>query len=201
MLSAAQPIFTNLYNFSDTPAAAPNSGVAIGPGGVLYGTTPDGGAFNAGAVCSLTPPATAGGAWTENVLYSFTGDADGDVPSGVSVGPNGVDLISLEHIHADIVIDHQIGQLFPIHQHDPFFNSLHILQSFLREARSCDENALSRADTFQTPGECQHYRTPHGVAPTLCLNINHVKSELIFLDDPVDSAIARFDDRLTGIFG
>jgi uncharacterized repeat protein (TIGR03803 family) len=49
--------------------------------GSIYGTTEMGGARNGGAVFKLTP---SGSGWTESVLWSFTGEADGDQPiSGV----------------------------------------------------------------------------------------------------------------------
>ena len=50
--------------------------------GVLFGTTYAGGASNAGTVFSLTPPAQGQTNWTETVLYSFTGAADGGFPLG-----------------------------------------------------------------------------------------------------------------------
>ena len=46
-----------------------------------------------GVVFQLTPPSTPGGAWTENVIYSFTGvNGDGAIPSQGSlvVDKNGV---------------------------------------------------------------------------------------------------------------
>jgi hypothetical protein len=66
--------------------------VVIGHGGVLYGTTNVGGTSNNGTVFSLTPPASAGGAWTETVLHSFDGSPnDGaDAQAGVVIGDNGV---------------------------------------------------------------------------------------------------------------
>jgi hypothetical protein len=70
---------------------------------VLYGTTGQGGAsygvtspFGAGAVFSLTPPATQGGAWTETVLYSFViGGTEGQVPNNVVLGsgPGGAPVL------------------------------------------------------------------------------------------------------------
>jgi hypothetical protein len=48
--------------------------------GVLYGATFQGGQNGAGSVFALTPPRVLGGAWTETVLYSFTGGGDGSVP-------------------------------------------------------------------------------------------------------------------------
>jgi uncharacterized repeat protein (TIGR03803 family) len=56
-----------------------------GPPGALYGTTNSGGGYGYGTVFQLTPPsanAPAGTAWTETVLYSFTGNSDGAYPQG-----------------------------------------------------------------------------------------------------------------------
>jgi len=81
-----------------TFSGAPNDGcgsqaaLTVGPGGVLYGTTTyggsgacssDGGYFmGCGVVFELTPPSASGGAWTETVIYSFTGvNGDGAYPA------------------------------------------------------------------------------------------------------------------------
>jgi uncharacterized repeat protein (TIGR03803 family) len=78
---------TVLHNFAGSPdGALPNSALAAGEGGVYYGTTGSGGiAANTGlgVVFAMTPPAVAGGAWTESVLYSFQGAGDGSGPTGV----------------------------------------------------------------------------------------------------------------------
>jgi uncharacterized repeat protein (TIGR03803 family) len=90
---------TLLHQFSGAPGdgANPYAGVAIGKGGVLYGTTQYGGTgacppvLGCGTVFSLTPPASPGGAWTETVLYNFTGGSDGEAPNaGVVIGSGGV---------------------------------------------------------------------------------------------------------------
>lgn len=77
---------TILYNFAGAPdGAAPHAGLIPGTGGVLYGTTADGGNVNmscptgCGTVFSLTPPVVSGGAWTESLLHSFSG-SDGANP-------------------------------------------------------------------------------------------------------------------------
>jgi uncharacterized repeat protein (TIGR03803 family) len=80
--SAAQnppPTLTTLYSFTCCtsydgydPVAPPT----VGAGGVLYGTTSVGGRWGQGAVFSLTPPSSPGGAWTESILHSFH-DVDG----------------------------------------------------------------------------------------------------------------------------
>ena len=63
-----------LHSFgSGTDGTGPTADL-IDVKGTLYGTTEEGGAYNAGTVFSIT---TSG---AEKVLYSFTGDTDGDSP-------------------------------------------------------------------------------------------------------------------------
>ncbi len=90
--------FSTLYSFQGgTDGATPQFGaLTVGAGGVLYGATYFGGTSCAGSgngcgtVFSLTPPAAAGGAWTESVLYRFTGGADGGfAPGGLTVLADG----------------------------------------------------------------------------------------------------------------
>jgi uncharacterized repeat protein (TIGR03803 family) len=47
--------------------------------GNLYGTTGNGGKYNAGTAFKLTPPAAGKTAWTETILAQFGGGAGGDV--------------------------------------------------------------------------------------------------------------------------
>jgi len=81
---------TVLYSFTGGNDGTGPAGVAIGKGNVLYGATSGGGTSNAGTVFSLTPPTAPGGAWTQAVLYSFTGGNDGAGPAGVAIGTSGV---------------------------------------------------------------------------------------------------------------
>ena len=76
MAQGPHPVLRTLHSFAGQPddGAAPTS-LAIRDG-VLYGSTADGGSSNAGSVFSLTPPASAGGAWTETSLYSFPAPFD-----------------------------------------------------------------------------------------------------------------------------
>ena len=79
---ALSPIYS--FGSQDHDGINPVSRVIFGPGGLLYGTTPTGGAGDGGTVFSLQPPATACKAvlcpWVETILYSFTGGADGGDP-------------------------------------------------------------------------------------------------------------------------
>jgi uncharacterized repeat protein (TIGR03803 family) len=85
---AATPSFQTLYSFTPgSDGANPQAPLVVGPGGVLYGTTSTGGSIS-GTVFSLSPPSIPGGAWTEAVLYNFTGGLDGGSPSaGLVLGP------------------------------------------------------------------------------------------------------------------
>lgn len=74
---------TVLHHFTGgSDGANPYGGLTMGGSGVVYGTTELGGAGSVGTVFKLVPPGTSGGAWTESVLYSFTGGNDGAFPYG-----------------------------------------------------------------------------------------------------------------------
>jgi len=89
---AAPPTLTVLHSFSGSPGdgATPWATLAIDANGALYGTTRQGGAFGKGTVFELAPPAT-GGAWSETILHSFSGqNGDGADPiAGLVLGGGG----------------------------------------------------------------------------------------------------------------
>jgi uncharacterized repeat protein (TIGR03803 family) len=69
----------------------PNGGLVFGANGALYGTTVYGGIADNGTVFELAPPTVPGGAWTETILYRFTGESDGGWPyAGLAIGRDGV---------------------------------------------------------------------------------------------------------------
>jgi hypothetical protein len=94
---------TTLFSFSLASGEPqnPEAGVVVGKNGVLYGTVQYAGLspnctlfgealYGCGAVYSLTPPASPGGAWTQQTLYTFQGGGDGAVPlSDLAIGRNG----------------------------------------------------------------------------------------------------------------
>ncbi len=87
------PSVTTIYNFiGGSDGESPGAPLIIGSGGVLYGTTQNGGTGNVGTVFSLTPPAVPGGAWTHTVLYSFQdSSSDGGRPNTrLIIGSGGV---------------------------------------------------------------------------------------------------------------
>jgi uncharacterized repeat protein (TIGR03803 family) len=84
---------TVIHQFREEPTdgSQPYAGVVIGSGGVLYGATESGGLDNFGTVFSVTPPASAGGSWTETVLYNFSGASFPEEPTAaLAIGNGGV---------------------------------------------------------------------------------------------------------------
>jgi uncharacterized repeat protein (TIGR03803 family) len=83
-LAQAQTL-TTIHSFTGTNGDGeypfPEARLPFDNNGALYGTTAGGGTANWGTVYQLVPPATQGGAWMENVLYSFQGGTDGRQPS------------------------------------------------------------------------------------------------------------------------
>lgn len=71
---------TVLHRFKTNESTSPRAAVIFDGKGSLYGTLANDGAFGAGGVFRLKPPATKGGAWTEETLYTFSGGADGYGP-------------------------------------------------------------------------------------------------------------------------
>lgn len=88
-----------LYSFQGgDDGAFPSGQLAVDGAGNVYGTTTEMGGgntncnpFNCGTVFELSPPTVSGGTWTETILHSFTGGADGALPDGnLVLGPAGV---------------------------------------------------------------------------------------------------------------
>ncbi len=75
---------TVLYAFGKKSGdgGLPSSSLSTDSAGNLYGTTVIGGANNDGTVYELTPPVPPNPRFTETVLHSFTGGADGAAPYG-----------------------------------------------------------------------------------------------------------------------
>ena len=71
--------YGGIYSFTGgTDGAYPTGDLVILKSG-LYGTTSEGG-LGFGTVFWLKPPSVVGGSWTESVLHTFIGGADGSNP-------------------------------------------------------------------------------------------------------------------------
>ncbi len=81
---------TVLYDFTGSTGCYPTGNLIFDSAGNLYSTTSACGTFGQGTVFELSPPTQPLGAWTENVIYNFTGGADGAEPqSGLTMDAGG----------------------------------------------------------------------------------------------------------------
>ncbi len=90
--SAGKPYtLTTIWSLTNgADGGAPYGSLLLGSAGQLYATVTAGCQYSVGGVLEFVPPATKGGAWTQNVLYNFTGGTDGSQPfAGVILGGNG----------------------------------------------------------------------------------------------------------------
>ncbi len=79
VLSVGQSEFI-LHAFNGIQGAYPTGNLVADSAGNLYGTASQGGASNRGVVYELVRPVPPKTAWTETLLYSFTGGVDGASP-------------------------------------------------------------------------------------------------------------------------
>ena len=82
---------TVIHSFANgKDGAQPDTTLIADAKGNLYGTTTGGGSGVVGTVFELSPPAQGQTAWTETILYNFTGNTDGGQPYGaVLLGSDG----------------------------------------------------------------------------------------------------------------
>ena len=81
-----------LYSFAghaSEDGSEPWAGVALDTSGALFGATYYGGIWNKGTAFSLSPPASAGGPWTETVLHSFGGRGGASPNAPLLIGGDG----------------------------------------------------------------------------------------------------------------
>ena len=80
----------NLHYFQGTNSdGAVPSGSLVDMEGVVYGTTQGGGKQNMGTVFQIIPSLTAGGSPWIQLIHSFSGGSDGELPLGGLVAVNG----------------------------------------------------------------------------------------------------------------
>jgi hypothetical protein len=76
--------FTRLASFTGNLNGGRPTGLMAGPAGSLIGEAPIGGSRTCsdgcGLIFQLSPPSSGQTAWTETILYAFTGGTDGEYP-------------------------------------------------------------------------------------------------------------------------
>ena len=83
--------FTILHTFNKTDGCDPGAPLVLGMDGNFYGTTPNGGALNAGVVFTMTPSGKV------TVLHSFDPANDGGAPNPLVQGSDGNFYGTLAH--------------------------------------------------------------------------------------------------------
>lgn len=71
---------TTLYSFDGVEGNFPRATLTFGTDAAIYGVTYGGGAFNAGTIYKLTPPAAGVTLWTKSTLHNFNGGTEGANP-------------------------------------------------------------------------------------------------------------------------
>jgi uncharacterized repeat protein (TIGR03803 family) len=82
--ASAASNYKTLYQFKGgADGSLPYASLIFDPAGNLYGTTANGGAYGYGVIFKLS--SNLDGKWTESVIYSFAGGADGSHPSATLI--------------------------------------------------------------------------------------------------------------------
>jgi uncharacterized repeat protein (TIGR03803 family) len=98
-----------LYSFSGGgDGNGPTSALVFDAAGNLYSTTQTGGSAGFGTVFELSP--STGGTWSENVLYSFLGGADGNTPAASVIFDNSGNLYGTTYFGGTA----QLGTVFEL---------------------------------------------------------------------------------------
>lgn len=143
-----------LYNFGSnsdgSDGAFPAAGLILDSAGNLYGTTERGGTVW-GTVFELSPPSQQGGAWTETVLYTFSGGTDGCYPEGKLLFDAAGNLYgTASQCGGETVSAGTAFELTPVG--DGTWKET-VLHSFCSEGGNCRDGADPKAGvTFDTAG-------------------------------------------------
>lgn len=84
------------------------------------------------------------------------------------------------------MLEHKARQLLPVYEHNTFFDLCYILPGIVGEARSGDEHAFSGSGTFEAAGERLNHGTTNGSLPAFGLDIDHIQTKAILIDNAVN---------------
>jgi uncharacterized repeat protein (TIGR03803 family) len=152
---------TVLYTFTGgADGGIPVAGLITEGDGKLYGTTVAGGTsqtcngyIGCGVVFSLSPPAMQGAPWSETVLYTFTGGADGGTPFASLITDGDGNLYGTTFSEGS----HGGGVVFEV---DSSGNEI-VLYTFCAEAY-CQDGANPQASLVRDPDGNLYGTTDYG---------------------------------------
>src|SRR5665213_2197945 len=110
-----------------------------------------------------------------------------------------LDRVAAPWGYTDIVLEHQGRQTPAIDEYNPRSDSLRIVLGLASERGGCDEDPFGSALPLKGTGEFLNLWAAHGGIPPLCLHVDRIETEAIFIDHAVDSAVARASDRSRGL--
>jgi uncharacterized repeat protein (TIGR03803 family) len=140
----------------------------------LYGTTYQGGSAGYGTIFMLSAPAHGGSGWTQTVLHSFLGDADGANPeTGLLLEPGGSLYGTTDYGGANCYNDYGCGTIFKLVPPDKYvpswtFNTLHSFDYFDSSDGEYPLGDLIFGKDGEIYGTTEYGGTPVGTATGPC---------------------------------
>jgi hypothetical protein len=115
----------------------------------------------------------------------------------------GIDLLDLIGCHcrdADVVFDHEFGKAAAVYENDFAVDVLDVLGGILAKLRGRDEDPFPSPLPLQSPGKFLDLGSSYGTVPTLSLDVDDIKTQLVLLDYSINSFIARPPNCLASLF-
>lgn len=107
------------------------------------------------------------------------------------VGVELLHLVDLSGADAEVEVDHQLRQTLPVDEHYFGIDPLGVVDGRLREAAGSDEHAFPKVFSVQGSHELLDLGTADRALPFLGLQVDHVQTQAILLDDAVDALVPR----------
>ena len=91
--------------------------------------------------------------------------------------------------HTDIVLDHQIGEAGPVNQDYLLRDQMRVFRRRGRKIARRDKDSLIRLLAGESTDETLNLLSTDGVLPSLRLDVNHIETKSIFVNDAVNSLV------------
>src|SRR5690554_18253 len=98
-------------------------------------------------------------------------------------------LVNLPDAAAKVIFYHQLRQLAAVDKDDFDIQTQRCFSSTCRKLRGRNEHTFASALAGQCTDEFVDLGAVHSITPTLGLQVNHIQTELIFFDDPINTIV------------
>ena len=102
------------------------------------------------------------------------------------------DLVGNGAGNTDVVLDHQLGQAFPVNRDDALGKVLHKISRVSCEVAGGDEDTLGCMLPRQRTHKTLYIGTTDRVLPALSLNVKPIQPQPVLVDQPVDPFVILF---------